>query len=206
MSKKKPHSAEFFSRLAVKGWQRNSFFTFSWGYPHLRYWLASQIASRERNVLSVGCGSGELERLLTKSDHSVIGIDNAYRMLALGRKRGFKNGVQADATSLPFCAGHFDVVLFPESIGYLDIARALREAHRVLKRRGRTVITAYPPHMDSDSFYKKIGVAEITVRLQHAGFRVLEAKMLKVNTRSIREVASEESSCLLYISARKTSV
>lgn len=205
MSKKVSHSAEFFSRLAVKGWKRSAFFTFSWGYPRLRRWLASQISSREKTILSIGCGSGELERLLTKSNHCVIGIDHAYRMLALGRKQGFKNAVQADAGNLPFCASYFDVVLFPESIGYLDIPGALREAHRVLKRRGRTVITAYPPHMESDSFYKKIGMAEITVRLRRAGFRVLDAKMLKVNTRSIREVAAEESSCLLYISARKIS-
>jgi ubiquinone/menaquinone biosynthesis C-methylase UbiE len=187
----------------VKGWRRNSFFTFSWGYPHLRRWLASQLSSREKSILSVGCGSGELERDLTKLQHRVIGIDHAHRMLELALRKGFKCAIQADASFLPFRARYFDVVMFPESIGYLDIAMALREAHRVLKRQGRIIITAYPTHMASDSCYKKNDLANIVARLSHAGFHVLDAKLLKVNTRNIREVALEESSNLLFLSGRK---
>ncbi len=205
MHKTRSRSAEFFGRVARKGWRRNSFFTFSWGYPHLRRWLASQLSPREKNILSVGCGSGELERDLTKVKRRVIGIDHAHRMLKLAVKKGFRNAIQADASFLPFRARYFDVVMFPESIGYLDMAKALREAHRVLKRRGRIIITAYPPHMASDSCYKKSDLADIAARLSHAGFRVLDAKLLKVNTRNIREVESEESSNLLYLSARKAS-
>ena len=203
MSKTKSRSAEFFGRVAVKGWRRNSFFTFSWGYPHLRRWLASQLSSREKNVLSVGCGSGELERDLTKLKHRVIGIDHAHRMLKLAVRKGFRNAIQADASFLPFRARYFDVVIYPESIGYLAIATALGEAHRVLKRQGRIIITAYPTHMASDACYKKSDLAKIVARLSHAGFRVLDAKLLKVNTRNIREVASEEDSSLLYLSAKK---
>jgi ubiquinone/menaquinone biosynthesis C-methylase UbiE len=124
-------------------------------------------------------------------------------MLALAHRKGFRNAIQADASFLPFRERYFDVVIFPESIGYLNIARALREAHRVLKRHGRIIITAYPTHMASDACYKKSDLANIAARLSHAGFRVLDGRMLKVNTRNIREVESEEDSSLLYLSARK---
>jgi len=126
-------------------------------------------------------------------------------MATLALQKGLKNVIQANACFLPFRARYFDVVIFPESIGYLDMVKALREARRVLKTNGRAIITAYPAHMHSDDFYNKSSLAQITARLQRAGFRVLDVKMLKVNTRNIREVEVEEHSNLLYIAARKTS-
>jgi len=126
-------------------------------------------------------------------------------MATLALQKGLKNVIQANACFLPFRARYFDVVIFPESIGYLDMVKALREARRVLKTNGRAIITAYSAHMHSDDFYNKSSLAQITARLQRAGFRVLDVKMLKVNTRNIREVEAEEHSNLLYIAARKTS-
>ncbi len=195
----------FFRRIALKGWRNSPYFTYSSGYPVLRRWLIAQLSARDKSILSIGCGSGELERDLIKLNRQVTGLDICFEMLQSAKRRGVKNVVQADALKLPFTSSCFDLVMFPESIGYFALDEVLPCVARVLKKRGRLLVTAYPTNFASDNIYKKFTVEEFTHALLDSGFRVADQRLLTINRSRVTEVASEARSQMIYILARSSS-
>ena len=191
----------FFRRIAVKGWSNSPYFTFSSSYPVLRRWLIAQLSARDRAILSIGCGSGELERDLLRLNYQLVGMDICYEMLQSARRRGVRSVVQADALSLPFRSGSFDLVLFPESIGYFGLHPMLSGVTRVLKRRGRLLLTAYSTDFASDDIYQRRSVEELTRGLREADFDVTDHRLLAVSRRRVTEVESERGSQLIYMVA-----
>ncbi|HEY6253423.1 MAG TPA: class I SAM-dependent methyltransferase [Candidatus Angelobacter sp.] len=200
---KSPTTSEFFRRIGVKGWRKSAFFTFSSRYPVLRRWLISQLLHQDKNILSIGCGSGELESDLARTGRRVAGLDICYELLERARKRGLKNLVQADALRLPFVSSSFDLVVFPESIGYFSMHEGLPGVARVLKQRGRILITAYATNFASDDIYKKSSVQDFTGELQSAGFSIVDHKLLTIKNSSVTEVSSPDHAEIIYILAQK---
>jgi ubiquinone/menaquinone biosynthesis C-methylase UbiE len=101
--------------------------------------------------LDVGCGPGFLACELAREvgpKGRIVGIDASPEMVAASAERARRDAlsgrtefVQGDATELRFPAGSFDFVTAVQVYEYVsDIARALSEAHRVLRHRGRLVI------------------------------------------------------------------
>jgi len=95
-------------------------------------------------VLEVGCGTGVLTRALArvKEVGSVVGVDLAPALIE--RARGLSVDVPdlrfdvADARSLPFAEGSFDVAVFDSTLSHVpEPQRALAEAFRVLRADGR---------------------------------------------------------------------
>ena len=204
MSKQRfSYTKEFLRRIAITGWNKSPYFTYSSKYSVLRRWLIAKFSARQKMVLSIGCGSGELESELNQQGRKVVGLDICFEMLQTAGRRGLRNLVQGDARYLPFKSSVFDVVLFPESIGYFELGPVLAEVARVLKARGRILITAYPTDFASDSIYKKRSLQEIARELNEGGFRVIEQSPLTVSNKSVKPVVSEEYSGLLYVLAEK---
>ena len=197
------HSTRFFNRIAAQGWHKSEFFTYTWKYPALRRWLAAQLLPREKLILSVGCGSGEIERDLSKQKRTVVGVDISHRMLGVAARRGVKHLVQTDATSLPFARGCLDLAMFMESAGYFEMKVVLREVKRVLTRSGRLMMTTYPPHHNSDSLCRNASLAQVARAVRGAGFKVLDQQMLTVNRLGVAKVASEDRSVILYTLAQR---
>lgn len=171
----------------------------------VRQWLLSRLSSRHKNVLSVGCGSGELERELVKLGRNVTGVDICFEMLQAARRRGVRRLVLADALHLPFTASTFDLVMFPEAIGYFELHEVLPGVARVLKQRGKLLITAYPTNFASDKNYKNRSVAELTRGLENGGFRLADRKLLTVKRSQVTEVAAEHRCQIIYLLAGKVS-
>lgn len=187
----------------MKGWRKSAYFTFSSRYPVLRRWLISQLIQKDKTVLSIGCGSGEFESDLVKTGRQIAGLDICYELLARARKRGLKNLVQADALRLPFVSSSFDLVVFPESIGYFSVNEGLPGVARVLKDRGRLLITAYATNFASDDIYKKSSMEQLAGELRSAGFHVLDQRLLTVKKGRVVEVSSQEDAEIVYVLARK---
>jgi len=197
--------APFFRRVAKRGWKKSGHFTFSSEFPALRWWLADQLPHKQR-VLTIGCGLGELERLLRRQGHQVVGIDVVYEMLKAARQHGFTRSLQADAHFLPFPSACFDVVILPETLGYIRVGRVFREVARVLTTRGRFLITTYPLHFRSHATYRKLSSAQVARALVAAGFVVRDRKFLLARQNVVREMKAEKDGALLYLMAKKSAL
>jgi len=98
--------------------------------------------SAARRTLEVGCGRGLVADYLTKRlGFSVVAVDLDFEALSLARQELGSNRqiflVQADALSLPFPDGCFDLVLGLNMLHHTpDWLQALREMSRVLSFSG----------------------------------------------------------------------
>lgn len=197
-------TSDFFRRIALKGWRKSAYFTFSQRYPVLRRWLLARLSAADKHVLSIGCGSGELERDLLKQGRRVTGLDICFEMLVSARERGLKAVLQADALQLPFASASFDLVIFPESIGYFELHEVLPGTRRILKPHGRLMITAYPTDFASDPIYRKWDVPTLRRELAAAGFDILDLRLITVKRSRVTEVRAERKSEIIYVLATPT--
>lgn len=99
------------------------------------------------DVLDVGAGAGSLLQLLVPRARRVVGVDSAGPMRQLARSRLYGTGRarwtirDADARTLPFAAGEFDLVVLDEVLGPgAQPELILAEARRVLGSHGRLLI------------------------------------------------------------------
>ena len=101
-------------------------------------------------LLDVACGPGLVSAAAAARGANVTGIDFSPNMVAEARRRypalTFHPG---DAAALPFEDASFDAVVIGFGLHhFLDPARALAEAWRVLRRGGRLSFTTWaPPEM-----------------------------------------------------------
>ncbi len=193
--------SRFYKGIGAQGWRRSGYTTTSFFSPAFRQWIASQLPAKPVEILSVGCGSGELETHLAESRHVVFGLDLSHPMLKRASRNGLERLVQADARFLPFGSAQFGVVIIPELIGYLELGEAFGEVRRVLRKRGRLLITTYAAHVATHARYRKWGMDEIASRLIDAGFRIGEQRYLDVKRNSVRDVTAEKQATLLYVSS-----
>ncbi len=194
-------TAKFFTRLGARGWRQSGYDTFAYSSTFFRRWLASQLGAKAETMLSIGCGSGELERHLAELGHEVVGLDVAHSLLKRAQRKGLDRLVQADATRLPFAAAQFDRALILETIGYFDLKPVFAEARRVLKRRGQLVITSYGPRASVHGLYRQWSTDEIEAGLRAAGFRLVLRRFLDVKRQRIDDAPSPEGANLFYLVA-----
>jgi SAM-dependent methyltransferase len=100
-----------------------------------------------RRTLDLGCGEGRLSRDLKRLGHSVVGVDLSPTMLAAARAADPEIETHlADAATLPFENGAFDLVLAFMSLQDIDdYAGAIRESARVLVPGGRICVAIVHP-------------------------------------------------------------
>ncbi len=111
-------------------------------------WWRKVVTARIRKwkparLLDVASGTGDLALEIQDAcpDCEVIASDFCAEMLAHAASRGIAKTIVADALSLPFPDGSFDVVTVAFGLRNMaDYPAALREMHRVLKPGGRLLI------------------------------------------------------------------
>ena len=153
-------------------------------YPHisvmdvdmaLRQLIAKRIGKdrKRESALSVGVGPGRLERDLIKTWRlKVSGVDVVDPLLAIAEARGVSVKL-ADGEHLPYENESFDIVVLPESIGHMDLDKALREAYRVLRPGGAIHIITYGqgPYIFHKFRYKIYTAGKILSSMYRCGFR-----------------------------------
>ena len=189
--------ATLFRKVGKIGWKKSDHFTYTYAFPALRRWLVAQIPQRQR-ILSIGCGTGELEKMLEPQARLVVGTDLLIEMVQRARRRNVKQLVQTDSHALPFAIASFDTVILPETLGYVNPEITFREIRRVLKPGGRLLITTYPVHLVAHSVYRKRSASEISRLLEAAGFPVIERHFLLLKQSVFREIEEETRCSLMY--------
>jgi len=95
-------------------------------------------------VLDAGCGSGWLAHSCSRSGARGYALDIAVRGVAAARRRypDLEWVVVGDLYALPFASASLDAVVLSEVVEHLeDIPRALGEVRRILRPRGRVLVS-----------------------------------------------------------------
>jgi len=111
--------------------------------------LIDSFTEKDKLILEIGCGMGTDSRYIAKKQARIVSLDLSFDNVSFALKgmhllslRG--RGVCADAERLPFQDSSFDAVY---SFGVLhhtpDTKKAIDEAYRVLRPKGRCLLMLY---------------------------------------------------------------
>lgn len=144
------------------------------------------LASRDR-ILDVGCGTGELTRVLREeSDATVVGIDADRELLS--HVTGADERVMGDATRLPFADDSFDLVVCQALLINLpDPVAAVEEFARVSRDR----VAAIEPDNSLVAIESSVDAEPaLSHRARHAYIEGVETNVaLGADTESVFEAA-----------------
>jgi SAM-dependent methyltransferase len=122
-------------------------FVDDWYLDH-ESWIRPAIARlgdvRGKRILDYGCGHGMAAVVLARRGARITGFDLSVGYVVEAQARALANGVaadflQADADELPFPDVSFDAVWGSAILHHLNLKRAGRELHRVLRPGGVAV-------------------------------------------------------------------
>jgi ubiquinone/menaquinone biosynthesis C-methylase UbiE len=159
---------------------------------HRYHWAAQY--SRNKDVLEVGCGSGQGLGLLLQLARSVEAGDYSQKVLSIPRSYyGDRVALREfDAQALPYADSSKDVIILFETIYYVqDAARFVRECRRVLRPGGDVLIATankdlsdFNPSPLSHQYY---GTMELVQLFRAEGFEVQLYGHLPVDVVSWRQ-------------------
>ncbi|WP_041685971.1 ArsR/SmtB family transcription factor [Erythrobacter litoralis] len=134
-------------------------------------------------LLDIGTGTGRMAELFTQNAEHIVALDKSLEMLRVARAKlqhlptDRIELVQGDFQALPFADSAFDTVLFHQVLHFAhDPARALAEAARVIRPKGRIAIVDFAAHTHEElreQFqHARLGFADAQMRelLGNAGF------------------------------------
>jgi len=145
VSQRTAHARELFAPLGP-AYDRNGSLLSLGQDPAWRRFLVARIPDDALNVLDVATGTAAvaLELARRAPERHVVGIDQSTEMLAVGRERIARAGLEGRielrdgrAEQLPFADGEFDALTFTYLLRYVDDPTAtLRELARVVRSGG----------------------------------------------------------------------
>lgn len=113
-------------------------------YHHIPFQkLTTVVGNSLESGLDVACGTGHSTLALTKICKVVSGCDLSPAMLAEARRHSDLPFVECSAENLTFPNASFDMVNISMGIHWLDQDRFLKEAARVLRKKGYLSIDNY---------------------------------------------------------------
>ena len=185
LAARRSRSQEFFSSAAGQ-WDRLRAELFG---SHFHLQAACGLLDPAWSVGDLGCGTGAMTAALAPFVARVIAVDNSAPMLGAARRRlaAFDNVElrRGDLESLPIDSDALDAATATLVLPYLpEPARAIAEIARVLKPRGRVLVTDLLPH-DREGYRQQLGhqwlgfaEPQITAWLRDAGFEGVRVQPL----------------------------
>jgi 2-polyprenyl-3-methyl-5-hydroxy-6-metoxy-1,4-benzoquinol methylase len=139
-------------------------------------------------ILDVGCGTGyNLEYLIERGYHNVVGLDFSTSALEFCQSRGLKEVVCADGTFPPFQSNSFDMITSLDMIEHVkDDAESLKALARMLKPNG-TLIIFTPAFQflwgwqdEISHHYRRYTAPDLRAKIEAAGLKI--EKLTYANT------------------------
>ena len=98
-------------------------------------------------ILDIGCGEGQVARLLSANSTKVFGVDPSWSQISEAARRGTEQiYAQASASELPFVSAAFDTAVACLVFEHITALRqAISEVSRVLKQDGMFVFLLNHP-------------------------------------------------------------
>jgi len=186
LRKRQDKAREYFDELAGK---------FGRSYVPGRSWKALSHALitlvPRLTIVDLGAGEGTLSQLLAKNARKVIAVDNSPKMVEFGSKlardHGFKNLEYrlGDLEDPPIAKESVDLVILSQALHHaIKPERAIRSAHRILKKKGRIVVLDLLSHNfdKARELYadRWLGFSEVKLHelLEEAGFREVDVSVV----------------------------
>ena len=142
-------------------------------------------------VADLGAGEGTFSRLLAKRAKKVIAIDNSEKMVEYGKQLARKNGVKnleyrkGDLEAAPLKDSSVDLAFFSQALHHAQHPeRAVEEAWRILKPRGRIIVLDLVRHNyeEARDLYADLwmGFTEVEINrfLRQAGFKNIQTSVV----------------------------
>ena len=149
----KPIDIEHWSRVASEwtAWARAPNHDAFWAY---RASLLSFIGQGAGDALDVGCGEGQVSRVLKECGYRVTAIDPVEKLISAAEQAASADAYKiAVAADLPFENCSFDLaVAYNVLMDIEDVPAALKEIRRVLRASGTLVISIVHPFADRGRF------------------------------------------------------
>lgn len=100
---------------------------------------------KNQTILEIGCGDGEFTKRLAKLDSKIVATDLTPSVIRKAKGLFVREGIRysriqiiiGNAENLPFADSTFDIVCGVSILHHINTKRALKEAFRVLKKRGK---------------------------------------------------------------------
>ena len=186
LRKRKDHVRAYFDNLAGK---------FGREYVPGRSWRGlaeAMLKILNYNVVAdLGAGEGTLSQLLAQRAKKVIAIDNSEKMVEFGQKIAVENELPnleyrlGDIESPPIKAKEVDLAIFSQALHHAENPqRALNEAYRILKPKGRLIILDLHQHTFEKArelYYDTwLGFSEVELAemISKAGFKEVETAIV----------------------------
>ena len=159
-------------------------------------------------AVDLGCGTGEVLEGMLPVAREVIGVDGSARMLDRARRRFAEEGARVslrigDLEHLPLRDGEADFISINMVLHHLSSPEvALVEARRVLRPKGRLVITDFDSH-ENESMRVTYGdrwlgftYESLCSALEKSGFNLVAATKISVEKGLFIHVIQAEPSAL----------
>lgn len=133
----------------------------------------------ERPILDIGCGFGEFGGIFFDSTVD-IGLDKSERDFDIAKKRGiYEKVILADATKLPIEDDSINTCISISTLEHIkNPNKVIEEAYRVLKPKGKLIITVPTLEINNNligcKIFKKIGLNFLSntyIKIYHKVFK-----------------------------------
>jgi ubiquinone/menaquinone biosynthesis C-methylase UbiE/DNA-binding transcriptional ArsR family regulator len=148
-------------------------------------------------IADLGAGEGTLSQLLAQRAKKVIAVDNSEKMVAYGAELAHRHGVSnleyrlGDIEDPPIERDSVDLVFLSQALHHAqNPGRAIKAAHRILKRGGRIVVLDLLEHQFEKAselyadLWQGFSEAALTEMLTDAGFKEVETSIVHRESKS----------------------